>query len=195
MEKELSHSFNAVLDKEFSKKLFHIQQKLKEKIVERRNYDSSPHLAIATKFMGESDTDNFANALIREFSNDQKWELRFTNFSPSETGNYIFLNLDKKSKEIIFTLHERAFSATKNIGSEGQGGLPPKYAYDPHISIIKLQPAEVSLAMEIISEDFSKITTSVESYEITRQKDNDNGFSDFPVIQEILNRGRLIIRE
>jgi hypothetical protein len=118
--------------------------------------------------MGESETNNFVKALDKEFSRDKKWELTFFSFSPSETGNYIFLNLDKKSKEIIFSLHERAFAVTKAIGLEGQGGLPPKYAYDTHISIIKLQPEEVSLAMEIISEDFSGITTRVESYEVTR---------------------------
>ncbi len=186
MEKELAHSFNVVLDKEFSKKLFDIQKRLGDKIKERRNYDSSPHLAIATKFMDELVTENFVKALIDEFSKDEKWELKFSSFSPSETGNYIFLNLDKKSKEIIFSLHERALAITKGIGLKSQGGLPPKYIYDPHISIIKLQPEEVFLAMKIISEDFSGITTKVESYEITRQKDNENRFSDFPIIREIM---------
>lgn len=185
MEKELAHSFNIALDKEFSQKLFDIQKRLAIKIKERRNYDSSPHLAFATKFMGQSETGNFVDALVREFSNDTKWELEFSSFSVAETGNYIFLNLNNESRKRLFALHERALTATKGIGMETHSGLPEKYPYDPHISIIKLQSEEVTRALKLIEKDFLGIKISVKIYEIVRQEDKENGFSNFPTIRKI----------
>jgi hypothetical protein len=185
MEKELAHSFNIVLNDDFLKEILEIQKRLKEKITERRNYDSSPHLAIATKFMDESKTDDFVKILIKEFSNDKKQELIFSSLSISKDKDYIFLNPNEKSKEIISSLHKRAFITTKDIGFENHNGLSLKYLYNPHISIIKLQPEQIPLAMEIIGNDFSDFALRMESYEITRQKDRESGFSDFPIIQKI----------
>lgn len=53
MEKELAHSFNIALSDEISGKIKREQEKLLKLFAERRFYDSSPHLAIATKFMGD----------------------------------------------------------------------------------------------------------------------------------------------
>ncbi|MFA6495034.1 MAG: 2'-5' RNA ligase family protein [Candidatus Paceibacterota bacterium] len=184
-EQELSHSFNVKLSRELSQELFAIQKQLRKNISERRDYDPSPHLAIATKFMRGSDTQKFIQALSGEFSEDRAWDLAFVGFSPSETGDYIFLNLSEESKETLRALHKRALATTKGVGFEGIGGLPPKYAYDPHISIIKLQPKEVSLAMEIIGGGFSRAAMKVNSYEVTRQENDKLGFGNFPALKEI----------
>ena len=184
-EKELAHSFNVILSSEISQKLGNEQDKLVEKIREQRNYDSSPHLSIATKFMPESQTEAFKAALLKEFRNDISWNLEFAGFSISTGKNYLFLNLSNDSRQKLFELHERAFTATENIGNKGQGGLPPKYTYDPHISLIKLLPEDSDAALKLVGDDFAAIKMRILSYEITRQEDTENGFSNFPVLERI----------
>lgn len=186
MENELAHSINIRLSDKILDKLKEKQDKLLEKFNERRMYDSSPHLSIATKFMGANDTQRFVEALKNEFENDKVFEIKFAGLRPSGTQDYIFLHLSPESEQKVIELHERAFDATKDIGLEIQTG--PKFRhfdYNPHISIIKLTPEEVTKAIGMIKNDFSGIKTLVSSFYITRQTDNKNGFSDFPTINEI----------
>jgi len=187
MEKELAHSFNIRLSKEITDRLKSEQDKLSEKFSERRFYDSSPHLAIATKFMNDGETDKFIEALKKEFQNETTWELEFSDFGLAETMDYIFLHLSVDSEQKLINLHERAFQATKNIGLEIQTSskFRPIIIYSPHISMIKLLPEESSDALEIIKNDFSGIKMSVSCFEITKQTDNEKGFSKFPVMCEI----------
>jgi hypothetical protein len=94
--------------------------------------------------------------------------------------------VNKDSEQKIIQLHNRIFEATKNIGLEIQTGKKFRhFDYNPHISIIKLSQEEIGKALEIIKEDFSGIKMLVSSLEITRQTDDENGFSNFPVICEI----------
>jgi hypothetical protein len=187
MKKELAHSFNIKLSQEVKGKLKGVQDKLSEKFSERRFYDSSPHLAIATKFMVEKETDKFVEALKNEFKEDRTWELEFSVFGLAKTMDYIFLRLSPDSEQKLLDLHKRAFEATKNIGLEIQTSnkFRPIIIYSPHISIIKLLQEETSDALEIVKNDFSGIKMPVVSFEITRQTDDENGFSNFPVISEI----------
>ena len=151
-------------------------------------YNSLPHLSIATKFMGANDTRNFVEILKNEFKEDKIFELEFTDFRPSDTQDYIFLHLSPESERKIIELHERAFKVTKDIGLEIQTGNKFRrlnYNYNPHISIIKLNPEEVAKAIGMIKNDFSGVRMFVSSFYITRQTDNKDGFSDFPTIDEI----------
>jgi 2'-5' RNA ligase len=187
MQKELAHSFNAKLSKEISDKLKNEQEKLRDLgFIEKRFYDSSPHLAIATKFMSEKETEKFIGVLKNEFKNDESFELEFSDFKLSRTRDYIFLHLNFESEQKILDLHSRAFQATKNIGLEIQTGKTFRhFEYNPHISIIKLPQEEIGNALEIIKEDFSGIKMLVNCFEITRQTDDEKGFSNFPVINKI----------
>lgn len=188
MEKELSHSFNISLSQEFSQKLRKEQEKLAQRFTELRLYDASPHLSMGTKFMGESETEAYVQALAEEFKKDAAWELEFADFQPSDAqiGKYIFLMLSVESRERLIDLHERTFHVTKGIGSEGmEGKAKPKYPYDPHVSVIKVQPEEMTEALKLIKEDFSGIRMPVTRYELTRQKEDEKGFSTFPVMLEI----------
>jgi hypothetical protein len=187
MEKELAHSLNIQLSQEIKGKLRSEQDKLSGKFKEQRFYDSSPHLAIATKFMSEKETDKFVEALKNEFKNDKVWKLEFSDFELAKTMDYIFLRLNANSEQKLLDLHKRAFEATKNIGLEIQTGnkFRPIIIYSPHISMIKLLPEESPKALEIIKNDFSGIKMLVSCFEITRQTDDEKGFSNFPVISEI----------
>jgi hypothetical protein len=182
---ELAHSFNIVLSAELTSKVQSVQRLLGDKFLELRNYDSSPHLAVATKFMGSDLTPDFIEALKVEFSKEKSFDITFTSFAPAETGNYIFLNLDTESREKILTLSRRAFQATKGIGFEGHGGTAPKYPYDPHISIIKLENGNIDKALSLINCDFSSITMTVEGFELTRESLNEQGFGEFPIVARI----------
>ena len=182
---ELAHSFNVVLDKRISAKIKDVQETVASKIKERRNYDNSPHLAVATKFMRAVITDNFVKALYKEFSAEKPFEITFTRFESAETGNYIFLNLDTESREKLFALSERAFQVTRGVGFEGHGGLAPKYPYDPHISVIKLETEEINHALGLINKDLSNLKMRASAFEITRGQLNDKGFGEFPVVATI----------
>ena len=188
MENELAHSINIRLNEVIFNKLKDKQNILLEKFSERRMYDSLPHLSIATKFMEADNTQEFIEALKNEFNNDNIFELEFGDLSPSDTQDYIFLHLSPESEKKVIELHERAFKATKDIGLEIQTGNKFRrlnYNYNPHISIIKLTPEEVAEAIGLIKNDFSGVKMPVSSFYITRQTDNENGFSDFPTINEI----------
>ncbi len=184
---ELSHSFNIKLTQEISQKIREEQNKLKSLgFIEKRFYDSSPHLAIATKFMSVEDTPVFIEALKEEFENEDKWELEFSDFGVSETQDYIFLHLTKESEQKLIEFHNRAFEKTKEIGLEVQTARKFRnFAYASHISIIKLLPEEVGNALKAIQKDFSGIKMSVTTLEITRQEDTMEGFSNFPVVASI----------
>jgi len=187
MEKVLSHSFNVCLGEDILKKLRQEQEKLAKVFTELRPYDSSPHLSIGTKFMTESETGAYLHAVAQEFKSEKTWELTLSDFEPSDAqiGKYIFLTLAPESRERMFSLHERLFRATKGIGSEGMHGPTPKYPYDPHISLIKVQPEEMPQAIQLIQEDLGGVVTPVTRYELTRQKEDEKGFSTFPVMLSI----------
>lgn len=97
MEKELAISFNISLSSEILQDLKGEQEKLSRIFSEKRFYDSSPHLAIATKFMGDPLTQEFIDAIRNEFEKDSPWELEFADFRPAQTGDYIFLHLSPES--------------------------------------------------------------------------------------------------
>ncbi len=186
MKEELAHSFNIHLDTEVIGRLKSEQEKLTKQFKERRFYDSSPHLAIATKFMDKETAQDFVRVLVDEFKDDVQWTLEFSDFSLSDTKDYIFLHLSKKSRRLLFKLHERVFRVTKDIGLEEQSNNKFRhFEYDPHISILKVEPTEAEKALSLIEKDFSGVKTQALQYEITQQTDNKEGFSTFPVIYEI----------
>ena len=186
MENELAHSLNIKLSEEVIGKLKSEQEKLLEKFSERRFYDSSPHFAIATKFMREEETDKFVETLKNELQNDTVWELEFADFRISETQDYIFLHLSPESEKRVIDFHNRTFKATKNIGLEIQTGNKFRhFDYNPHISIIKLSQENTEKALNLIEKDFKGVKMPVSCFEITRQTDDEKGFVNFPVIEKI----------
>lgn len=183
MEKELSHSFNIELSQEVLRRLKDEQSRLSERFKERRFYDFSPHLSIANKFMDAATTPKFVEALANEFKNDTAWELKFADFRPAKTNDYIFLHLHPESRQKLFDLHERAFWVTKGIGLEIPSGNKFRYfEYDPHISIIKLTPEDMGTAISLIKEDFVGVKMPVMRYVTTQQTDDEKGFSNFPIV-------------
>ena len=159
---------------------------LSREFSEQRFYDSSPHLSVLTKFMAESETEALQTALENEFNNDEQWELEFSDFSLSHEQKYIFLNVTKESRKTLFDVHTRAMNATIGIGSEGMHGATiPKYEYDPHLSIMKLNPEDAVRAINQIKKDFAGLKMHVTRFELTRQKDDEKGYATFPVIAEV----------
>ena len=186
MEKELAHSFNIQLSPEILGALKREQEKLSKLFSEQRFYDSSPHLAIATKFMSEPFSQEFITALKKEFDDDASWWLGFSDFKPAQTNDYIFLHLNAESRQKMFELHERAFRTTRAIGFEKpDSGKFRHFDYDPHISIIKVAPENLEKALATLKNDMSAIKMPVTKYVITRQTDDEKGFATFPIVCEI----------
>jgi hypothetical protein len=184
-ENNLSHSFNIELSEEVITKLKIEQGKISEKFKERRSYDSTPHLSVCNKFITKEDTDLFVEALKNEFGKDDVFYLEFADFKQSETGDYIFLHLSPESEKKMIGLHNRALKVTEKIGTEIQAGKFRHFEYNPHISIIKLFSENVPEALNMIKSDMSGMKMLVSSFYITRQDDDEKGFSNFPTIEKI----------
>lgn len=179
-EPELAVSFNIVLSKDIQVELRRLQEKLSSMIKDRRNYDKSPHLAICTKFMPLKTTEVYIPILENQFKDLMAFDIEFTKFEPSTTGNYIFPNLSENSRDNIFKLNEKVKNISKGIGNESPKGLPPKYHYDPHISIIKLETYQIVKALQLLNDDFKITTMKVREIELTVEKRDKNGFATFP---------------
>ncbi len=183
-ENELSHSFNLRLSPEIIRQLKGEQELLAGRFKELRLYDASPHMAIATKFMGVADSEAFADALAKEFGGDTPWELEFADFRPSSTNDYIFLHPTEASRQRLIDMHERAFAVTKHVGLEEQpGGRFRAFAYDPHLSIMKVGAANIATALPLVARDFTGVRMLVTAYDLTRQLDGADGFASFPIIR------------
>ena len=181
----LAHSVNIALQDEITQRIISIQKELSIKHKELRFYDSSPHISILTKFMSPKLTEKFATAIKDEFSNDKKWELKFSIFTKAEPSSYVFLNFSEETKNRIYELHNRAIKTTKDIVSLGQAGGLPKYQYNPHISIIKLDTNEVDEAFEFIHHKLDGISMPVDTYVITRESLDNKGYGTFPIYSSI----------
>ncbi len=184
MSKELAHSFNIHLPEPEANQIKQIQEKLTLHFDDCRQYDKSAHVSILTKFMDESHSSAFSDALKKEFAHEKPWILECSHLAPSEGNTYIFLHFTEESKQRLFAIHERAVNVTQEIGSEGKDGLPAKYAFDPHISIIKILPENMNDALALIEMKLN-IEITVDSYEITRQLEDGAGFTSYPVIANI----------
>lgn len=180
---DFSHSFNVRLTSDIMRQLKKEQDVLAGKFTERRFYDSSPHLSILTKFMGYADTTAYVQTLMDEFRRDSSWELEFSDFRQCATGDYIFLYLAHESRQRLLEMHERALCITRGIGLEEQ---TPKrfrsFVYEPHISIMKLEPVSVPAALPLLSYNFVGTKMPVIAYDITRHTEDETGFATFPVV-------------
>ena len=177
---ELAISFNVAIQADIKNRLKEVQRKLNTEISERRNYESSPHLAVCTKFMPQNLVEEYTKTIEDNFSKIPAFTITLTEFAPSPTNNYIFLNIDEESRKTIFELNRKIKEVTKGIGNESPKGLPPKYPYDPHISIIKLEEYQIKKALQLLNENFSNVQMIVESFELTVEKRDESGFASFP---------------
>ena len=179
IENQIAVSFNIVLSDKVKAELIRVQRKLSSKIKDRRFYDNSPHLAICTKFMQRSLVKEYLPVIENNFKDLEKFKLEFSGFNASDTGNYIFLNFSKETRENIFDLNNKTKKVTKGIGDETPGGLPSKYPYDPHISIIKLEESQVELALELLNDEFDISTMLVEELEVSVEHREETGYATF----------------
>ncbi|MCB9790451.1 hypothetical protein H6764_00285 [Candidatus Nomurabacteria bacterium] len=79
----------------------------------------------------------------------------------------------------------RTKACSKGIGNETPKGLPPKYSYDPHVSIIKLEESMMQKALRHINSDFVGKKRKVTRLEVTMEERDETGFGNFPIVLEI----------
>jgi 2'-5' RNA ligase len=185
MDRELAVSLNIVIPSQIKERIIDVQHAVNQVVEEQRYYDYSPHLAVVTKFMVKDVSDEYVEVVAEELKEIKQFALTFAGFAPSETNNYIFLNFEEASKNNIFELNKHILTATKKYGNETPGGLPARYPFDPHISIIKLKPFEVKKALHAIRDDFAGEKMLVTELEITRENRREDGFGEFPVVAKI----------
>ncbi len=188
MDQEIAVSLNVVLNRDLIKDIKEIQRELNRNYKEQRNYDTTPHLAIVTKFMIPELAHKYANLVTKELITKNAFNISFKRFKVPNAGTYIFLDLDEESKRSIIQINREVKKISKNFGFETPKGLPSKYSLDPHISIIKLEQENIGpayLALKKIKTDLTHRSYLIEELEITKEVRKYNGYATFPKIAQI----------
>jgi 2'-5' RNA ligase len=180
---ELAHSLNIKLDPVVVGRITTLQLRLREHSKERREGDTSPHLSLLLRFATGDVTEDFTRKLSDEFRDVHPFEITFAGCSASESGEYLFLDLDDTSSEFLSVLHHRADDATKGIGSGGKGGEPARFSYTPHVSLIKLLPEESQAALVALRSELQGLKSRVST--LTVSVDAEDRPGEIRVIHEI----------
>lgn len=180
---ELAHSLNIKLDPVVVERITTLQLRLREHFKERREVDTSPHLSLLLRFATGDVTEDFTRKLNDEFSGVHPFEITFAGCSASESGEYLFLDLDDTSAEFLSGLHRHADDATKGIGSGGKEGTAARFAYTPHVSLIKLLPEESQAALAALRGELQGLKSRVST--LTVSVDDEDMPGEIRVIHEI----------
>jgi hypothetical protein len=183
--RELAVSFNLRLPYNVYKYAISLQNAARKVTSDLRKYDTSPHLAIATKFMPFILSEQYTNCIRENFLENKKFEIEFDSFKIAETNNYIFLEPTMESKKYILELRKAALEKSKGIGFETPMNQPALFQYDPHISIIKCPSDKIEAILKEINNDLISISGIVEVLFVSREKRRSDGFGDFPEILTI----------
>jgi len=185
-DREIAVSCNVALKPEFLDEVRKLQQLVTNVYAEQRNYDTTPHIAIATKFMQSRYASEYVTSLLGTFTDTPAFVLRVEAITKASQGTYLFLDLDTKSKQHLVEMRATALTATKGIGYETPHNEPARYQYDPHISLVKLfDHSQLNGALKLLAGKFSPIETVIDSLYITKESRRADGYADFPVIEQI----------
>jgi len=184
MIQELSHAVLLRLHPDVEEKLVAVQKLAHSKLKDTRFCDHPPHISLGEKFMGEDESDQFVEEVSEILSKEKEWEIEFSHFGIPENSNYIFLYMNDEVSEFMTILNKKILSVT--AGASGREGLPQKYPYTPHCSIVKFEDGEdPTETLKLLEGSVEGIRMMVEGYVFTREKIAETGYSEYPTIGEI----------
>lgn len=178
--RELAISFNLLLPDNVEEYIKHLQSEARTKTTELRHYDTSPHLAIATKFMPIRLTDKFIDCINNEFKNQKPFEIHFDSLTIAETKNYIFIEPSQETKDYINQLRIKALEVSKDIGFETPKNQPARFEYIPHISIIKCSSENIDAVFNHLEKNLKEVSGTVNTLYINKEQRNKDGYAEFP---------------
>jgi len=174
---EYVHSIYINIAEDITDYLSGIYKRVTERFIELRDFEWAYHLNIVSKILVPSESESFFSQLHKEFSQDIAWSLSFDNFRATERG-YIFFEPDIRSKSMMLQLHERAIRATQGLGYLGYTpGKEINFAFDPHLSLIKLRSFQAPEAMKLIQQPSLPLTMTVSAYMLGKQEVTETGIS------------------
>lgn len=184
-----SVSLNLKLPPHLLDTLKNVSAKLTDEFPDQRNYDTTPHIALLTKFFTpEQLTEDYIKVLNLSIHKLKPMDLSFQGFSLSEDKKYVFLDLNHESSQAILKYREELLSATESSGLERLPGYVDR-EYVPHITILKVDPAVATTALAEAQELFSYLRDqefTVNSLVLTEMQTDQTGNRIFPVIKEYM---------
>lgn len=185
MFQERVHTIYVDVNREVSDLLFSAYGEITKQYKDKRGYDWKPHMNILSAVIKNDKTEQFTKQFMGEFKNNKKTEIVFTHFSMRESG-YIFLEPDLPSKKLFKGLHSRALRHAKKLGYEGYTiGRVHQYPFNPHLSVIKLDPEKISKAFDAVKNRKFEIKMPVNEYILGRQVRKKNGLDNFKTLGTI----------
>jgi len=200
------HTIYIPLPKHINDELFTLYKDLSQKYTNEYLNEKSwkAHITIGVLPLTDKDTGKFVQIGTKILDTIEKFPVSFSTFELSTDKRYIFLEPDTPSKEKVMELRKRFEKETKDkftIEIPGkykekwdtytneekeqlkQTGSP--YLFEPHVSIVKLDPAESEKAlMEIKDNKILKESFIVDEFHISGQ--SVDPMNQFPILKKIL---------
>jgi hypothetical protein len=200
------HTLLIPLSEEYHEELFalykNISKKFTNQYLDEKSYKA--HITIGVLPLRDKDTQKFVDACTKAVLGTKKFKVTFDHFELSEEKKYIFLNLDRSSEEKILDLRKKFEKETEekfkieipqkyleiwdsftNAEKERLKDCGSPHQFEPHISIVKLNPEDSGKALEeakgcdILGKSFE-----IKKFQISGQsEDPDN---QYPVLKEIV---------
>lgn len=200
------HTLLIPLPEKYHKELFSLYKNISKKFVNQYLDAKSfkAHITIGVLPLRDDETKKFVAACTKAVAETKKFVVTFDHFKLGKDKKYIFLNLDKSSEKKILSLRKRFEKETKG---KFKIEIPEKYLekwdnytktekdrlrnsgsphkFEPHISIVKLNPQESEKAFEETRKcDILKKSFEVSRFYISGQSEDPN--NQYPVLKEII---------
>jgi len=200
------HTIYIPLPKQINDELFTLYKDLSQKYTNEYLNEKSwkAHITIGVLSLTDNDTGTFVEIGTKIVDTIEKFPVSFSTFELSADKRYIFLEPDTSSKEKIMTLRKRFEKETKDkftieipekyrekwytyTDEEKerlkQTGSP--YVFEPHVSIVKLDPTESEKALsEIKDNKILKEFFIVDEFHISGQ--SEDPMNEYPILKKIL---------
>jgi 2'-5' RNA ligase len=203
---EKLHTLYIPLPQELHNKLLQLYKRLSaiypNEYLDEKNFKA--HVTVGTILIRDSLSTKFVETCEKMLIRCKPFEIKFTDFTTSSNQKYIFLDLTESSRKIMFGLREAFLTKTgkihkvkipqKYLDNWGTYSSHEKqllkvtgspYEYEPHVSIVKLDPASVEKALEV-----ARSTTHVggKSFKVTEfvvSGQSESPDEQFPVLKII----------
>jgi hypothetical protein len=199
------HTIYIPLPKNFNDELFAIYKDLSQKYTNEYLNENSwkAHVTIGVLPLIDKDTETFVQIGTRVLAGIKKFSVSFSAFELSTDKRYIFLEPDVQSKEKIMELRKRF---EKEIKDKFKIEIPRKYIekwetytddekerlqqtgspylFEPHVSIVKLDPTESENALkEIQNNKILEESFVVDEFHISGQ--SEDPLNEYPILKKI----------
>ncbi len=168
----LSVSVNLLLPKEIISLVHFLHCQPTDEFSELREYDPSAHFSVLNKFLYEDQVGALCDLTQKYFRNIPRFMITLDSIGTTHSKRYLFLYMNKESNKILQQINFDLKKSSEKIGYETWDKKMNKYAYVPHISLIKIDPESSEKALKIARSSFNKTEVNIDGIEITKEIKN-----------------------